>query len=112
MAASLVTYLNPLKRRREREQRAVLMLRERDGGECRRCRRPMRFDLPAGHDLGARIEQLVPGVEGPRGSIDNLCLTHGRCNRKAGTDTREVTDRARQKAEIEMFDRDREKRRA
>ena len=112
MAASIVTYLNPLSRRREREQRFVQLLRERDGGECRRCRRPMRFDLLPGHELGARIEQFVHGAAPASGSIDNLCLTHGRCNRKAGHDTREVADRARQKAEIEMFDRDREKRRA
>ena len=71
-----------------------------------------RIPPPPGHELGARIEQLVPGAAAASGSIDNLCLTHGRCNRKAGTDTREVADRARQKAEIEMFDRARQKRRA
>ena len=109
--ASLSSFLRPIKHRRDRLRAQLQAIRERDGGDCRRCRRPIRFDLPPGHDLGARVEPLISGIAGPQGSIDNLCLTHGRCNRNAG-DHLQVTERARHKAEIALFDRDRERRRA
>ncbi len=53
--AVLAKYLTPwkFKRAQERAQR-IAELRRRDGDDCRRCRRPLRFDLTPGHDRGPR----------------------------------------------------------
>jgi hypothetical protein len=112
---TLVRFLNPLKYKREQErERRIAELRARDGDDCRRCRRPLRFDLPAGHDLGPRLEPVdrrQPG-EAKAVSLEALCLTHGRCN-AAGTDhTSQVQERIRRKAEAELFARAKRKRKA
>lgn len=100
----LVRYVSPWTLKRQRaEQQRVAGLRARDGDSCRRCRRPMRFDLPAGHDLGPRVEQIVPQAEGEEVRLDNLCLTHRRCNAEAADNTPEVTERIRRKNEAELF---------
>jgi len=112
MSPTLIAkYVAPWKYRREEEQRRIAMLRSRDGEDCRRCRRPLRFDLPRGHDLGAKLEPLVSAAPGEPLAIDNLCLTHGRCHAEADL-TREVTERVRRKAESELFAKARVKRRA
>jgi hypothetical protein len=60
----IARYVTPWKYRREqREAEQVRALKLRDGEACARCRRAMRFDLPAGHDQGARIEEIVPSVQ-------------------------------------------------
>ena len=85
-------------------------LRQRDGDACARCRRPLSFDLPAGHDQGAKIEPIVRGGGG--GAIDNLRLCHGRCNTGRPVDlTGEVAERMRRKAEAELFAKSRRKKR-
>lgn len=71
----------------------------------------MRFDLPDGHDLMPRIEEIVPGTADLGGSIDNLCLTHVRCNAKNGCDTAEVKERARIKHEAALFAKSKQRRR-
>ena len=110
MVASLTRFLNPWKHRREQVRARVALLRERDGDCCRRCRRPIRFDLPVGHDQGARLVPVVTGAEAE--SIANLCLTHGRCN-VAGLDhSAEVAERLRPRREAELFSKARDKRRA
>ena len=38
-------YLNPWRLKRERAAARIAALRARDGDNCVRCRRPMRFDL-------------------------------------------------------------------
>ena len=111
MQGPIARYLNPWGFRREQEAR-LLALRQRDGEECRRCRRPIRFDLPAGHDLGVKVEQVRPGKAGGTDALDNLCLTHGRCNAQAGDDTGEVLKRLRPKREAELFVKARKKRKA
>jgi hypothetical protein len=108
-ALSISRFLNPWKFRREEKARWIAALRDRDGDDCRRCRRPIHFDRPAGHELGARIEQVVPGLAD---AFDNLCLTHGRCNAQAGDDTTAVRERLRPKREAELFTRQRKKRKA
>ena len=109
---SLSRFLNPWKYRREQLEARVAALRERDGDACRRCRRPIRFDLPIGHDQGVRFEEIVTGAEADADSLANLCLTHGRCN-VAGLDhTDEVFERLRPQREAELFVKAREKRRA
>lgn len=112
MSPTLIAkYVTPWKYRRDEQQRRVNALRSRDGDDCRRCRRPIRFDLTRGHDLGPRVEAVVAAAAGEPERIDNLCLTHGRCHAEADL-TREVTERVRRKAEVELFAAAREKRRA
>ena len=108
-SSSLARYLNPRKFRREEHERKVASLRHRDGDHCTRCRRPVRFDLPAGHDLSPKIE-LVGGGEAD--TIEHSCLTHTRCNAQAGDNTEEVQERVRRKSEAALFNEARTKRRA
>lgn len=47
----IARYVTPWKYQRERrEAERVRALKLRDGDACARCRRPIRFDLPAGSD--------------------------------------------------------------
>src|SRR5215212_3808385 len=102
MSSSIVRFVNPWKFRREQEAERLRALRQRDGEDCRRCRRPMRFDLPDGHDLGPNVEPIGAGSEG----VDDFCLTHRRCTAEAAADaTREVTERVRRNNEAELFAR-------
>jgi hypothetical protein len=113
MSSSIIAqYLNPWKFRREQNAQRLAALRRRDGDRCSRCRRPIRFDLPAGHDLGARIEEILPSPAGGKEGIENLCLTHARCNANAGDVTPEVQERVRQKNEAALLARTRTRRRA
>jgi hypothetical protein len=111
MRRSIVSYLNPWAFRREQREQRLAAIRQRDGDNCRRCRRPIRFDLPAGHDQGVKIEQVQPGSADIK-ALDNLCLTHGRCNARAGDDTIAVRERLRPSREAELFTKARKKRRA
>src|SRR5690349_4174602 len=93
-------YLHWTARKEKERQQRIAALRLRDGDGCRRCRRPMRFDLVAGHDLGPKIETIESvDIE----LIDNLCLTHMRCNAQGADNTAEVTERVRRKNEAELF---------
>lgn len=60
----------------------------------------MRFDLMTGHDLGPKIETISSG---DLDDLDNLCLTHLRCNAQGADNTAEVTERVRRKNEAELF---------
>jgi hypothetical protein len=109
-SASIIRLVNPWKFKREQEELArVQALRARDGDACRRCRRPVRFDLTSGHDMGPRIESI--GDPAAEGSIDHLCLTHRRCNGEGADHTREVQERVRRKNEAELFANARSRRR-
>jgi hypothetical protein len=92
MSSSIVKYLNPWKARREELQRRVDELRRRDGESCRRCRRPMRFDLPADHDGAPAVFQL---------SGESDCLCHRRCNTEAVDNTAEVQERMKLRLEAD-----------
>jgi hypothetical protein len=105
---SFTRYLNPWAYRRQLREQRLAALRSRDGDDCRRCRRPIRFELPMGHDHGAKIERVVPAG---RETLDNLCLTHGRCNAKSGDNTLEVRERLRPQREAELFTKARKRRR-
>lgn len=112
MSLSIVRVLNPWKFKRDQLAKRVAMLRQRDGDHCARCRRPLRFDLPPGHERGVRLEpKLAVAGEGTN-DLAAMCLTHGRCNYQSGDDTAEVRERARIKNEAELFARARERRRA
>ena len=99
----LAKYVTPWRFRREQEEQRVHALRGRDGDDCRRCRRPMRFDLPRGHDLGPRVERFGSASPGDEIALESLCLTHGRCNAEGADHTQEVQDRVRRKSEAELF---------
>lgn len=109
MSSVIVKFVNPWKFKREQEEQRLRALRQRDGDDCRRCRRPMRFDLPRGHDLGPKVEQILSGT--PEG-LDNLCLTHRRCVSEGFDHTVEVKERIRRRAEAELLSSSRRKRRS
>ena len=109
---SIATYLNPWKLKRQREAARVALLRARDGDQCARCRRPLRFDLPRGHDQGAAVEPVAPGDKGGGDALDNLRLCHARCNPSGVDHTGEVLARARRKNEAALFARARDSRAA
>ncbi|HSR00653.1 MAG TPA: hypothetical protein VLM36_12165 [Sphingomicrobium sp.] len=100
-------YVTPWKFRREQAQRRIAALRERDGDICRRCRRPMRFDLPHGHDKGPAIESIVAGNDLQDEALDDYFLCHVRCNAAGADNTAEVTERIRRRSEAELFSRPR-----
>jgi len=105
----IAKYVSPWAIRRDRaEQQRVAALRDRDGDNCRRCRRPMRFDLPRGHDRGPKVESIAPYEgDGEPQPLDNLCLCHGRCNAAGADNTDEVTERIRRKSEAALLSRKR-----
>lgn len=104
-SSTIEKYVNPWRFRREQERLGrIAALRERDGDNCRRCRRPMRFDLPRGHDLGPK---LVEFAAGNMDALGNLCLTHVCCNAQGADNTAEVTERARRKNEADLLSRNR-----
>jgi 5-methylcytosine-specific restriction endonuclease McrA len=109
---SIARFLNPWKLKREREAARVAALRGRDGDHCARCRRPMRFDLPAGHVESAAVERIVPVAAGGSHALDNLRLCHPRCNASGVDHTAEGRHRARLKNEAALFARARENRAA
>ena len=84
--------------KRDKRQLRLAELRRRDGDDCRRCRRPLRFDLPKGHDQAPTILPMGPGSKGG-GEADHLCLCHTRCNGATVDNTAEVQERLRRKAE-------------
>ncbi len=105
---SVVQYLNPWRLKRQRAAARVAALRARDGDNCARCRRAMRFDLPPGHEGGVVIEPTVPGAKGA--ALEDLRLCHPRCNPSGVDHTDEVLDRRRRKNETEIFARARKSR--
>ena len=105
---SIVAYLNPWRLKRLAEAERLAALRARDGDACTRCRRPMRFDLPAGHDSGVTVEPIVPGAK--TDTLDNLRLCHPRCNPSGVDHTDEVTERVRRKNEAALFNSARKRR--
>lgn len=111
MASLLLKHLNPWRFRQQQMARQLADLRTRDGDNCARCRRPLRFDRPAGHDLSPRIEVLAC-LGGSAAPLANLCLTHGRCNAQGQDHTEEVNDRLRLTREAELLSKKRAKRRA
>lgn len=109
--ATLAKYLNPWKFKREEavRQQRITAIRERDGDNCQRCRRPMRFDLPDGHDQAPQFHQLAPAVAEAPLAIDEQCLVHVRCNAAGADNTAEVTERVRRKSEAALFSKNRKR---
>jgi hypothetical protein len=105
MTTGFAKYLTPWRLKRVREAERLAMLRTRDGDNCARCRRPIRFDVPSGHDQGATIERVASGGAG----LDALRLCHARCFAPGMDHTAEVADRVRRKAEAALFAKPRRK---
>ena len=56
----IARYVSPWALRKDKQLlQRVAALRERDGDNCRRCRRPIRFDLTRGHDKGPKVELIA-----------------------------------------------------
>ena len=108
----IARYVSPWALRRDKvEQQRVAEIRKRDGDCCRRCRRPMNFDLPRGHDRGPKIERIEPIAADAVDTLENLCLCHSRCNASGADHTDEVTERIRRKSEAALFAKSRAQRR-
>jgi hypothetical protein len=100
-SSGIVKYLNPWKFKLQEKRRRFDALRKRDGDNCRRCRRPMRFDLPRGHDQAPTIQPIQPGSTDE--ALDNFCLCHGRCNASMVDHTSEVKERIQRRHEAALF---------
>jgi hypothetical protein len=110
--ATLAKYLNPWKFRREEaaRQERVAELRRRDGDNCQRCRRLIRFDLPHGYDQAPKFHELAPALnEELLPPIESQCLVHVRCNAAGADNTAEVTERVRRKSEAALFSKERKR---
>jgi len=95
---AIAKFISPWTFKREKTQQRFDALRQRDGDNCGRCRRPMRFDLPRGHDQAPTLEHILPRSKGGTAALDNLCLCHGRCNWAVADNTPEVQERMRLRA--------------
>ena len=107
----LAKYVSPWTLRRDREQQQrIAAIRQRDGEDCRRCRRPIRFDLPDGHDKGPRVLSIESNAPGEPQPLEALCLCHVRCNSAGADNTDEVTERMRRKSEAALLPKSRKAR--
>lgn len=106
----MANYLNPWRARREEaaRQQRIAELRQRDGDNCRRCRRPLRFDLPSGHDQAPKFHDLAAVTDGSS-TAESQCMVHVRCNAAGADNTAEVTERVRRKSEAALFTRNRKR---
>lgn len=105
-SVSLARYLTPRKFKREQEElHRIAELRQRDGDDCRRCRRPIRFDFPKGHDQAPRLHEVAAHPEGEPPPLETLCLVHTRCNAAGADNTAEVKERVQRKNEAALFDK-------
>jgi hypothetical protein len=108
MASTIIgKYVTPWRFRREQQEQRLAALRQRDGDNCRRCRRPIRFDLPPGHDKGPSVETFDTGTAAAAEALERLCLCHGRCNAAGADHTDEVTERIRRKSEAALLSKKR-----
>lgn len=104
----LARYFRPLALRTDKAERErVAAIRSRDGDNCRRCRRPIRFDLPHGHDKGPRVETALTSKIAAPQAIGELFLCHGRCHAVGADKTEEVAARRRHKNEAALLSRKR-----
>ena len=109
MSSVIVKFVNTWKLHHQQLEQRLQALRQRDGEDCRRCRRPMRFDLSSGHDLAPKLEQVLSGTAE---ELENLCLTHRRCISEGFDHTVEVKERIRRRAEADLLSSSRRRRRS
>ena len=104
MSSSIARYLRPWALKRTRDAERLSALRSRDGDNCARCRRPLRFDLPAGNDQGAVVETATADE-----ALANSRLCHRRCFAPGMDHTGEVTERMRRRNEAALLSKSRPK---
>jgi hypothetical protein len=103
MSSSVLSkYLNPWGFRRNEARQRLDALRKRDGDNCRRCRRPMRFDFPDGHDLAPKVEE-IDAPSASAAELQSLCLCHRRCNAESADNTGEVLERMQRRNEAQLL---------
>lgn len=93
--SSIVRLLRPRMFQRDERQRQLDLLRQRDGDDCRRCRRPLSFDVPSAHHRAPTLQPLAPSGGGAPMDVNALCLCHVRCNGEPADSTLEVLERVR-----------------
>ena len=81
--------------KRLNRHRKFARVRRRDGDDCWRCGRPMRFEGPPNCGKAATIEHVQPLSRGGSWALDNLRLCHVGCNRHLGDRTPEEKERMR-----------------
>ena len=100
----IAKYVSPWALRKDKQLlQRVAALRERDGDNCRRCRRPIRFDLTRGHDKGPKVQLIASDAAEEAQRLDQLCLCHLRCHAAGADNTDEVTERIRRKGEAALL---------
>ncbi len=80
---------------RRLRKRRIAALRTRDGGDCWRCNRPMRFEGPPNCGKAATIEHVLPRSKGGGNDLANLRLCHVGCNRHLADHAPEQKERMR-----------------
>ena len=96
---AIARFMTPWTLKRDRQRQRFAELRQRDGDNCRRCRRPIRFELAAGNDQAPMLEQIGPRSKDPSRALEAFCLCHVRCNGVTVDNTAQVQERLRLKAE-------------
>ena len=72
-----------------------MAVRKRDGDDCWRCHKPLRFGPPFNVGKAATIEHVKPLADEGSWELDNLRLCHKGCNKHLGTNTPEQKERMR-----------------
>ena len=75
-------------------------MRARDGDNCWRCHKPMRFGAPFNVGKAATVEHLLALANGGTWALDNLRLCHQGCNKFLGTYSPDQKERMRLRAEV------------
>lgn len=78
-----------------KKKRRFAAIRARDGDDCWRCHRPMRFEGPPNCGKAATIEHITPRSKGGTDDLDNLRLCHVGCNRHLADHPPEQKERMR-----------------
>jgi hypothetical protein len=73
----------------------IAEIRQRDGDNCWRCHRPMRFGPPYNVGKSATVELKLPKALDGTSALENIVLCHVGCNRHLGANTPEQKQRMR-----------------
>lgn len=80
---------------RRLRKKKLAAIRVRDGDDCWRCNRPMRFEGPPNCGKAATIEHVMPRSKGGSDALTNLRLCHVGCNRHLADRLPEQKERMR-----------------
>ena len=61
------------------------ILEDKDGGLCAVCFEPIDLTLSGRHADGPTVEHIIPRSRGGSDELENLALSHWRCNKGRGT---------------------------